>query len=371
MRRLLPPALVALVAFAVFANTLSHQFVYDDNSVIVENPRVHHLANWREIVTSPWWPRGLYRPVTSLTLAANWTLDPGDPFGFHLVNVLLHADRRGAGRRSRRAAHGDAGRARGGAPLRGASGARRGGGQCGGTGGGAGHGVRRSPRRWRTCASAISPGDAGGRAARVGSPPRAPSAPPCSRSASKESAFALPGILLAVGLGSGARRRRPFASAASAEPGPLWMRRAAGGRSGGSGSGSAVVGELAGDVPAPGLAGTSVLDRMAIMLAVVPQYLRLLLYPARLSAEYSPDFLPVSTRLGRPAGLGLVSLLGFAGSPCGAAPSAGGDGRARVGGGGHLRRRQRAGAVRRGAGGADALSRLGGMCLAPAGSGDC
>ena len=91
VRRLLPPALVALVAFAVFTNTLSHQFVYDDNSVIVENPRVHQLTNWREIVTSPWWPRGLYRPVTSLTLAANWTLDPGEPSGFHLVNVLLHA----------------------------------------------------------------------------------------------------------------------------------------------------------------------------------------------------------------------------------------------------------------------------------------
>ena len=91
MRRLLPPALVALVAFVVFSNTLSHQFVYDDNSVIVENPLVHDITNWREIVTSPWWPRGLYRPATSLTLAANWTLAPNQPSGFHLVNVLLHA----------------------------------------------------------------------------------------------------------------------------------------------------------------------------------------------------------------------------------------------------------------------------------------
>jgi hypothetical protein len=72
VRRWLPPALAALVAFAVYANTLPHQFVYDDVSVIVANPRLHALANWREIVTSPWWPRGLYRPLTSLTLAANW-----------------------------------------------------------------------------------------------------------------------------------------------------------------------------------------------------------------------------------------------------------------------------------------------------------
>ncbi len=86
-----PPALAALVAFAVFATTLAYQFVYDDRSVIVDNPCFFTLANWREIVTSPWWPRGLYRPLTSLTLAANWTLGPGRPFDFHLINVLMHA----------------------------------------------------------------------------------------------------------------------------------------------------------------------------------------------------------------------------------------------------------------------------------------
>ena len=91
MRRRLAPALAALVAFVVYTNTLSHQFVYDDLSVIVGNPRLHSIANWPEIVTSPWWPRGLYRPFTSLTLAANWSLGPGAPFGFHLVNILLHA----------------------------------------------------------------------------------------------------------------------------------------------------------------------------------------------------------------------------------------------------------------------------------------
>ena len=61
---------------------------------------------------------------------------------------------------------------------------------------------------------------------------------------------------------------------------------------------AAVVGELAGDLPAPGLAGTSLPDRVLIMLPVVPEYLRLLLFPARLSAEYSPNFLPASTGIG-------------------------------------------------------------------------
>ena len=90
MRRLLPPALVALVAAAVFAHTLSFHLVYDDVWAVANNARVHSLAHWREILTSPYWKNELYRPLTSLTFAADWTLWNGSPAGFHLANVLAH-----------------------------------------------------------------------------------------------------------------------------------------------------------------------------------------------------------------------------------------------------------------------------------------
>ncbi|HET7240428.1 MAG TPA: hypothetical protein VFI77_04680, partial [Gemmatimonadales bacterium] len=57
-----------------------------------------------------------------------------------------------------------------------------------------------------------------------------------------------------------------------------------------------------------GLAGTSLPERVIIMLPVVTEYLRLLLLPLHLSADYSPDFLPVTTTFGAHAVLGLLLL---------------------------------------------------------------
>ena len=306
---LLAPALAALVAFAAYASTLSHQFVYDDLAVIVHNPKLHHLANWREIVTSPWWPRGLYRPFTSLTLAANWTLGPDRPFGFHLGNVLMHAATAAAlcvlaARLMSPAGalaaallfalhpvHVEAvanvvGRAEVLAALF------------------AVLAVLAYLRYGDLTEDGRSPLARG--TAAVGTLAAALLA-----LASKESAFALPGVLLVADWARARTEGQPFVARATRSwplwsavlllaVGWLWLR-------------TAVVGELAGDAPAPGLAGTGVLDRMAIMLAIVPEYLRLLLYPARLSAEYSPGFIPVSAHIGPAGWLGLVLLLLCAG----------------------------------------------------------
>ena len=54
MRRLWPVSAVALAAAAVFARTVGFEFVYDDVWVILNNPRIHSLSRWWEIVTSPW-----------------------------------------------------------------------------------------------------------------------------------------------------------------------------------------------------------------------------------------------------------------------------------------------------------------------------
>lgn len=77
---LLPLALLLLI---VWGPALTGPFQFDDHAVIVNYGAVHSLSAW-------WDAQPGIRPLLKLSYALNWTLDPA-PFGFHLVNLLLHA----------------------------------------------------------------------------------------------------------------------------------------------------------------------------------------------------------------------------------------------------------------------------------------
>lgn len=77
--------LLFLSTFLLFSNTLGHEFVFDDVSLITQNPVVTELK-WGEM-----WSVGGYRPVRTFTYGVNYLLGGNDPFGYHLFNVLLHA----------------------------------------------------------------------------------------------------------------------------------------------------------------------------------------------------------------------------------------------------------------------------------------
>jgi tetratricopeptide (TPR) repeat protein len=85
----------ALLAVLVYANSLANGFAYDDVWIIQHRDLVHGFGRLPELLTTDYWPdrfgSGLYRPLTLLTFAIDWWLWGGDPFGFHLVNILLHA----------------------------------------------------------------------------------------------------------------------------------------------------------------------------------------------------------------------------------------------------------------------------------------
>ena len=92
------PLLIFLAACAVYWNSLGGQFVFDDTSIIQSNPQIRSLAfsNLRHIFGSHYWQTvagqgGLYRPVVILSYALNYAAGGLDPWGYHLVNVLLHA----------------------------------------------------------------------------------------------------------------------------------------------------------------------------------------------------------------------------------------------------------------------------------------
>lgn len=78
-------ALLFLLSLALYLNTLGSEFVFDDVTLILQNPAVVNLDWWGILY------EGGYRPVRTLTYGINYWIGGEDPFGYHLFNVLLHA----------------------------------------------------------------------------------------------------------------------------------------------------------------------------------------------------------------------------------------------------------------------------------------
>lgn len=87
--------LVAAVALAASIAGLGNAFAYDDIAMIELNPRLHGLGNWREILTSPYWPppwqEEHYRPFTSLFFGLQYLIGGGSPIAFRVTSYLLYA----------------------------------------------------------------------------------------------------------------------------------------------------------------------------------------------------------------------------------------------------------------------------------------
>lgn len=84
MKRLSPYLLLAGAVAVVYLNSFRGVFQFDDYNVIVDNGGVHI---WGAYLAGL--PREI-RPLLKFTYTLNWTSGLG-LFGFHLVNVGLHA----------------------------------------------------------------------------------------------------------------------------------------------------------------------------------------------------------------------------------------------------------------------------------------
>jgi hypothetical protein len=85
---------IAALAIAASLSGLGNGFVYDDQAIIVGNEHVHTLAGLGHRFVEPYWPAdrgaGLYRPLTIVLFALEWAIGGGTPFIFHLTNILLY-----------------------------------------------------------------------------------------------------------------------------------------------------------------------------------------------------------------------------------------------------------------------------------------
>jgi tetratricopeptide (TPR) repeat protein len=95
---ILAAAIILLVSFGVYANTLSHGFVHDDHKQIVSNSWITDVRHLPAIFTHDvwgFWPEqgssSYYRPLMHVINLAIYQVVGLSPWAYHLVNVLLHA----------------------------------------------------------------------------------------------------------------------------------------------------------------------------------------------------------------------------------------------------------------------------------------
>ncbi|MGD9765810.1 MAG: tetratricopeptide repeat protein [Candidatus Binatia bacterium] len=84
-------AFLATLCLAVvpYLNSLGNDFTFDDPVVVRDNPMVTRGAP-AELLSAVYALGAVYRPLTMLSYSVNYRVSP-EPFGFHLVNVTLHA----------------------------------------------------------------------------------------------------------------------------------------------------------------------------------------------------------------------------------------------------------------------------------------
>ncbi len=91
----LPAISLALLAIAASAAGIANDFTYDDRPVILGNPFMHGMHGWWRAFATSYWPQDWggdgYRPLTVLAFKLEWALSGGSAMAVHGVNILLYA----------------------------------------------------------------------------------------------------------------------------------------------------------------------------------------------------------------------------------------------------------------------------------------
>jgi len=97
-RMAFPGLFIAIAGFLLYANTLQNDFALDDISAIKKNWVVKQGITSFPLILNTSYRYGyrasddeLYRPLPLMVFATLWQLFPGNPFPYHLLNVLLYA----------------------------------------------------------------------------------------------------------------------------------------------------------------------------------------------------------------------------------------------------------------------------------------
>jgi protein O-mannosyl-transferase len=92
---LAPTLLVGATALAASIAGIANGFAMDDVPLLTGDARLHSLGNLKAIFAEPYWPapfsRDMYRPLSTLSFAVQSMLGGGAPLVFRVVSYLLYA----------------------------------------------------------------------------------------------------------------------------------------------------------------------------------------------------------------------------------------------------------------------------------------
>ena len=95
LRRWWPAAAIVFLAIAVSATSLGNAYAYDDGYMVLANERIRSLHNIPALFADSYWGKestaGGYRPLTLALLTIQHVSGGGKPFAMHLANVLFYA----------------------------------------------------------------------------------------------------------------------------------------------------------------------------------------------------------------------------------------------------------------------------------------
>jgi hypothetical protein len=93
-RRWLFGTLIALIALVTSINALRTTWAQDDIPLLLDDERVSNPERWDEYLNEAYWPaplqRDLYRPVSSLLFGVEWQMGNGYPQAFRVTQLTLY-----------------------------------------------------------------------------------------------------------------------------------------------------------------------------------------------------------------------------------------------------------------------------------------
>ena len=92
-KTILMPAAIVVLSLCLYAPGLRNEFTFDDFPEIVDNPLIRDLdwgALWQAYLPGPGKVRPPGRFFPLLTFSVNYAVAGTEPFGYHLVNILLN-----------------------------------------------------------------------------------------------------------------------------------------------------------------------------------------------------------------------------------------------------------------------------------------